>query len=89
MKNISLQITLLFPHFRFKKKRKYKQKQTLLKMATTKAISISVATGKPKQRMITILKNIVSKVNVKETFKDIFEKVKEEFLNETAAASKT
>ena len=78
MKNISLQITLLFSHFRFKQ-RKYKQIQTLLKMATTKAVSISVAPGKPKQRMIAILKNSISKVNVKEAFKDIFKKVKEEF----------
>ena len=53
-------------------------------MVTTKAVSISVATGKPKQRMKTDLKNRISKVNVKETFKDIFDKVKEEFLSEIA-----
>ena len=84
MKNISLQITLLFTHFKFKKKENVNKKKTSLKMATTKAVSISVATGKPKQGMITILKNIISKVNVKETFKDIFEKVKKEFLSEIA-----
>ena len=40
-------------------------------METTKAVSISVVTGEPKKRMITILKNRISKVNVKETFKKI------------------